>query len=98
MGTVRHISISIRSQAILVLALVALWGVSFAACQMAPKRFFWVAAFTILPFVIAVFASILFVSHRRSTRTYQQWFCAASIAAVTCWGLILTYFLVAWLW
>ena len=95
MDTLLNSTVSVRSLAVLILALVAFWYVSIVGCvsEIGSREWFWAAVLILLPFVIAVFAAILFKIYKQSGRQYRRWFCAAIIAAGTCGALVGCYLL-----
>ena len=93
MHALRNFKISIRLQAQIVLFLTTFW---FLAAWIAwyndgDLNAFWAASLNFLPFVISVFTLILIMSYREAERTYRRWVCAAVLAAVICWILILCF-------
>jgi peptidoglycan/LPS O-acetylase OafA/YrhL len=98
MHTLRNITISVRSQAAIILALTAFWCLSFLGClsEIDSPHLFWGAVLVFLPFVIPIFTIIMFVSYRRTGRQHSRWVCAAILAAVSCWVVILGYISLGW--
>jgi hypothetical protein len=92
------IAISVRSQAVVVLALAAFWWVSFLETlgEVGTKCWIWSVVCLFLPFAIATFAVILLASFCRSARVYRRWVFVAVLAAVSCWVVFLGYMALAW--
>jgi hypothetical protein len=103
MQTLRNINIGVRSQAVLVLALVCLWYLSFWMCITKPDspNEFWPPLFILLPFVTSVFAGILMVSSWHTPKADEGWASACLVSAsvlgvISCWVVGLGYLAVAW--
>ena len=93
MHSFRAIKIGVRSQAIMVLALIALWYWSLVLTMQDIKvsrlGLFWSALFSLLPFVTALFTVVMLVSFYRSGRPHRWWVRAAVIVALSPWLLFL---------
>ena len=91
MHTLRHFDVGIRSQAILILALTALWCCSFVGwmSEMDSSRMFWTATFFFTPFIMLSFGVILFISSRKSAERLPWLVRAALFAAVSPWLFLL---------
>ena len=91
MHTLRHIDVGIRSQAVLVFALTALWWCSCFhwLSEMESSRLFWIPIFVFAPFVMLLFAAILLISYRRAGRAHRWLVRSALLAAVSPWLLLL---------
>jgi len=85
MHTLRHIEFGIRSQAILILVLTALWCGSFIGWmwEMDSGRIFWTATFFFTPFITLAFGTILFISCRKSGQRFSWLARFALLAAVS---------------
>ena len=93
MHTLRS-KISIRGQAILVMAIVLSWYGSIIGSikESRRKEAFFGALMILLPLLITVFAVILIKAYQQSDKTNRGWLMAAIIAASTCWSLIAGWF------
>jgi len=91
MSGLRQITVNVRSQSVLIIALTVVWYLSLFGWgrEMDSKRWYWTAAFFLLPFVISLFAAILLVSYWRAGRAHGWWVGAAVLAAVSAWALVL---------
>jgi hypothetical protein len=97
MHALRAISISVRSQAISVLALVALWyWLLVLALQNRDVGLLLYAMFWYLPFVSAIFAGTMLVSFYRCGRASRWWVRSAVAAAVGPLLLVLYVLLSVW--
>jgi hypothetical protein len=90
MRGLRQITVGVRSQSALVIALTLAWYLSFFGWfrEMDSKRWYWTAACFLLPFVISLFTAILLVSYWRAGRVHGWWMSVAVLAAVSSWVLI----------
>lgn len=93
MDATRHITLGIRSQAAIVVALAVLWWMSlfhdpFFACP----NLFWIGIAYFFPFILPVFLAILLVSHRRAARPHRWLVRLAMLAAISPWLLFLVLF------
>jgi hypothetical protein len=95
MSSLRAINIGVREQAIILLALVALWYWSLVLMMQDIKvdrlGLVWGAAFCLLPFVTALFAIIMVVSYKRNGRPYRWWVRAAVVLTLSPWLLFLAF-------
>ncbi len=95
MRSIRAINIGVREQAIIVLALIALWYWSLVLTMQDIKvsrlGLLWSAAFCLLPFLTALLAVIMFVSYNRSGRPHRWWVCAAVVLTLSPWVLFLVF-------
>jgi hypothetical protein len=85
--SLRPINIGVRSQALIVLALIALWYWSLLLTMQDIKvsrlGLFWSAMFCLLPFVTALFTAIMLVSFYRSGRPHRWWVWAAVVVTIS---------------
>jgi hypothetical protein len=97
MDTSRHIVVGIRSQSVLVFALVALWWFSaiFRDSLFGFQSVLWLGVGFLFPFIAAIFAVILFVSYRRAGRPHRWLVRLSLLAAASPWILFLVMFLSA---
>ena len=93
MPTRRAINIGLRSQAIIVLALMGVWYCSLILWMRDIKvgrlGLFWDAMFLFLPFIIVIFAAIMLVSFYRNGRPHHWWVQSAVVVVMTPWALFL---------
>ena len=95
MHSLRAINIGVRSQALIVLALIALWYWSLLLTMQDIKvsrlGLFWSAMFCLLPFVTALFTVIMLVSFYRSGRPHRWWVRAAVVVTISPWLLFVLF-------
>jgi len=94
MFSLKHISIGIRSQATIVLALTVLWWLSlFHGAIFSFPNLFWVEVGYFCPFVMILFAMILLVSYRRTGRTHKWFVRFALLGAASPWIFLILGFI-----
>jgi hypothetical membrane protein len=91
MHALRHIDVGIRSQAVLIFALAALWCASFFGwfSEMDSSHYSWTAIFFFMPFIMLLFGAILWVSYRRAGGAHKRWFIAALVVTICPWIVFL---------
>jgi hypothetical protein len=90
---IRPIVISVRSQAILIIILSALWYISCFGWfwEMNSGRLLWTATFVLFPFIMLLFGVILLVSYRQAGRVHP-WLVGFSLLAAFSPCLLLLLF------
>ena len=89
------LEIGVRAQSVVVVVVSALWYVSVGMIFYAAKatignlNLFWNTVFWLGPFIAAILAVILVISHLRSDRRHSGWFSFAVLAAISQWYIII---------
>jgi presenilin-like A22 family membrane protease len=77
--------ISIRSQAVLIFALTAVWYVSSVPFSSEEPATYWIAIYCYMPFILLAFAGILLFSYYQSPREQRRIVHIALLTAVSPW-------------
>jgi|SRR6266403_4370617 len=86
MPALRKVVVGVRSQAIIVMVLTALWYASFGygmAHMKEKSSDFWFAALVLSLPVALLFTAILWWSYFRSDRTHSGWVAAATLVLLS---------------
>jgi hypothetical protein len=93
MNSLRQITVGVRSQAVLVLALSMLWWLSlFQGAIFSFPGLFWVEVGYFCPLVMIVFGAILLISYWRSGRPHKWLVWLAILATASPWIFLLIGF------